>query len=62
MARTVVLCNLYRDLVNDGLVEYAYDAVISGLTYEFSNYSTGLSILVEGYNDKLHVLLEKLLI
>jgi insulysin len=61
-ARTAVLCNLYRDLVNDALVEYSYDADISGLVYEFSNHSTGLSISIEGYNDKLHVLLEKVLV
>lgn len=56
------MCTLYRDLVNDALVEYSYDADISGLVYEFSNHNTGLSISVEGYNDKLHVLLEKVLV
>lgn len=60
-ARMAVLSSLYRDLVNDALVEYSYDADISGLVYEFSNHSTGLSVSVEGYNDKLHVLLEKVL-
>jgi insulysin len=61
-ARTSVITSMYRDLVNDALVEYTYDADISGLVYEFSNHNAGLSVSVEGYNDKLHVLLEKVLI
>jgi insulysin len=61
-SRYTVMSGLYRDLVNDSLVEYAYDADISGLMYEFNSYSTGLAMSVEGYNDKLHVLLEKVLV
>ncbi|KAF2465191.1 LuxS/MPP-like metallohydrolase [Lindgomyces ingoldianus] len=61
-ARTTAMSALYRDLVNDALVEYSYDADISGLVYDFSTHSTGLSITVQGYNDKLHVLLEKVLV
>ncbi|KAF2279892.1 LuxS/MPP-like metallohydrolase [Westerdykella ornata] len=60
--RTAVLSALYRDLVQDALQEYTYDADISGLVYEFSNHTTGFNISVEGYNDKLHVLLEKVLV
>ncbi|KAA8618047.1 Ptr Secreted-periplasmic Zn-dependent peptidase insulinase [Pyrenophora tritici-repentis] len=61
-ARITLLCTLYRELVNDALVEYAYDADISGLVYDFTNHINGLSITVSGYNDKLHVLLEKVLL
>ncbi|KAI8933337.1 hypothetical protein NX059_012527 [Plenodomus lindquistii] len=61
-ARVVLLCTMYRELVNDALVEYSYDADISGLSYEFTNHMSGLSITVSGYNDKLHVLLEKVLL
>jgi insulysin len=56
------LCTIYRELVNDALVEYSYDADISGLGYEFTNHVSGLSVTVSGYNDKLHVLLEKVLL
>ncbi|KAH8732027.1 Metalloenzyme, LuxS/M16 peptidase-like protein [Phaeosphaeriaceae sp. PMI808] len=59
--RVVLMCTLYRELVNDALVEYSYDADISGLVYDFTNHINGLSITVSGYNDKLHVLLEKVL-
>ncbi|EUC29549.1 hypothetical protein COCCADRAFT_8266 [Bipolaris zeicola 26-R-13] len=61
-ARVTLLCTLYRELVNDALVEYAYDADIAGLVYDFTNHISGLSITVSGYNDKLHVLLEKVLL
>lgn len=61
-ARITLLCSLYRELVNDALVEYSYDADISGLVYDFTNHLNGLSITVSGFNDKLHVLLEKVLL
>ncbi|CAN9095880.1 unnamed protein product [Alternaria alternata] len=61
-ARITLLCTLYRELVNDALVEYSYDADLSGLVYDFTNHISGLSITVSGYNDKLHVLLEKVLL
>jgi len=61
-ARIQLMCTLYRELVNDALSEYSYDADISGLVYDFTNHLNGLSITVTGYNDKLHVLLEKVLI
>ncbi|CAI6303660.1 unnamed protein product [Periconia digitata] len=61
-ARTSLMTSVYRDLVNDALVEYVYDAELSGLVYEVSCGRTGIMISVEGYNDKLHVLLEKLLV
>ena len=57
-----VLAALYANLVEDALVEYAYDADISGLAYVFSAEASGLSIYVSGYNDKLHILLEKVLL
>ncbi|KAF1968682.1 LuxS/MPP-like metallohydrolase [Bimuria novae-zelandiae CBS 107.79] len=60
--RTSVLATLYANLVDDALVEYAYDADISGLNYGFSTQASGISVSVSGYNDKLHVLLEKVLL
>jgi insulysin len=61
-ARVVLICTMFRELVDDALVEYSYDADISGLNYDFSNHLSGLSVTVSGYNDKLHVLLEKVLL
>ena len=53
--------NLYCWLVKDALDEYSYDAEIAGLEYNLVHSSLGLGIEVHGYNDKMPVLLEKLL-
>ncbi|KAF3049713.1 Insulinase (Peptidase M16) [Didymella keratinophila] len=60
--RTTLLCTLYCELVNDALAEFSYDAGHSGLMYNFTNHIGGLLIDVSGYNDKLDVLLEKILL
>ncbi|KAI9654808.1 MAG: Insulinase (Peptidase M16) [Bathelium mastoideum] len=56
-----MLTRLYRELVEDALSEYAYSAEIAGLSYDISHHEQGLDIKVGGYNDKLSVLLEKVL-
>ncbi|TFK92329.1 hypothetical protein K466DRAFT_582051, partial [Polyporus arcularius HHB13444] len=55
-ARASVLTRLYADLVTDSLTEFAYDADLAGLTYNFSHQSLGLYITLSGYNDKLPLL------
>src|SRR5690606_33909755 len=52
---------VYCDLVRDALSEYAYDAEISGLEYSLLCHLQGMDVEVAGYNDKLPVLLEKVL-
>ncbi|RYO00954.1 hypothetical protein AA0121_g13303 [Alternaria tenuissima] len=61
-ARTTLLCTLYCELVNDALADLSYDASHSGLMYNFTNHIRGLLIDVSGYNDKLDVLLEKVVL
>jgi insulysin len=56
-----VASRIYCDLVKDALDEYAYDAEIAGLDYSISTSSVGLEIEVSGYNDKMSVLLEKVI-
>lgn len=53
---------IYTDLVRDVLEEYSYDAELAGLSFGVSNYSDGLTIELSGYTDKIHVLLEKVLL
>ncbi|KAG0637204.1 Metalloenzyme, LuxS/M16 peptidase-like protein [Tuber brumale] len=53
---------LYCRLVKDALNEYAYDAEIAGLDYNLWAHSLGLDIEISGYNDKMPLLLEKLLL
>ena len=52
---------LYSELVTDALVEYSYDADIAGLGYVLGADPAGLQIHISGYNDKMAVLLEKVL-
>ena len=57
-----VMGHLYKELVKDSLSEYSYDAELAGLDYSIAHHSQGLDVAVSGYNDKMAVLLEKVLI
>ena len=57
-----VKSKLYCELVKDALVEYCYDAELAGLDYGLGNHSVGLDVEISGYNDKMSVLLEKVLL
>jgi insulysin len=59
---TGAMAQIYHGLVQDALNEYAYDAEISGLDYSVSSHSIGLDLSLSGYNDKMTVLLEKVLV
>jgi insulysin len=52
---------LYTKLVKDALTEYSYDADLAGIGYGVSATMLGLDVTVHGYNDKMSVLLEKVL-
>jgi insulysin len=56
-----VMSHLVADLVTDSLTEYSYDAELGGLRYAISEDDEGLQIIVSGYNDKIDVLLRKVL-
>ncbi|XP_014680687.1 PREDICTED: insulin-degrading enzyme-like [Priapulus caudatus] len=49
--------SLFRDTLN----EYAYAAELAGLVYSLDNSKYGLTLAVEGYSDKQHVLLRKVM-
>ena len=53
---------LFTGLVKDALTSYSYDAEISGLYYTVAANMLGMDVAVHGYNDKLPVLLEKILV
>lgn len=53
---------LFINLIKDALQEYSYDADISGLSYGLITNSLGWELNVNGYNDKMSVLLEKILL
>lgn len=50
------MTRLFADLVKDSLTEFAYDAELAGINYDFGSTSLGLYMSLSGYNDKLHVL------
>lgn len=58
---TAVATRLFADLVNDSLSEFSYDADLGGLSYNLTSYTTGLYVLVSGYNDKVAVLLQHIM-
>ncbi|EME43644.1 hypothetical protein DOTSEDRAFT_72866 [Dothistroma septosporum NZE10] len=59
----VVECaRVYKELVDDSLSTYAYDAELAGLEYGISLHDDAFEISISGYNDKMHVLLEKVLV
>ena len=58
----MVRSRMFCELVKDALVEYSYDAEISGLEYSLAAFNVGLGVDIGGYNDKMSVLLEKVLV
>ncbi|CAB4420535.1 unnamed protein product [Rhizophagus irregularis] len=54
-----VKTRLYSELIKDALNEYLYNAQMAGVYYGINYRSQGLSLSISGYNDKLPVLLEK---
>ncbi|KAI0105424.1 peptidase M16 inactive domain-containing protein [Nemania sp. FL0031] len=61
-AKNNVKAKLFTDLVRDALEEYSYDAELAGLQYNVTVDTRGLLVEISGYNDKLAVLLEQVLI
>ncbi|CAG8443312.1 16769_t:CDS:10 [Funneliformis mosseae] len=57
-----VKAKLFTDLVCDTLTEDSYSAEVAGVTYYFNSDSEGLLLVIDGFNDKLQVLLEKIVI
>ncbi|PGH21335.1 hypothetical protein AJ80_03386 [Polytolypa hystricis UAMH7299] len=57
-----VMSRIYCELVRDALNEYSYDAEVAGLDYSLGASVLGLEVAIVGYNDKLAVLLEKVLV
>lgn len=58
-----VSCNMtymFVQLFKDAINEYAYAAELAGLRWELSNTKYGMILGIGGYNDKQHVLLDKI--
>ncbi|KAG0225257.1 Insulinase (Peptidase M16) [Actinomortierella wolfii] len=57
--RNNVKTHLYVELLRDALNEYSYDAEMAGLAYNLETNVDGMVLSIDGYNDKAHVLLSK---
>ncbi|KKA31035.1 hypothetical protein TD95_002969 [Thielaviopsis punctulata] len=59
---TLAQARLYGELVRDALEDHSYDAELAGLSYSIRVDARGFSLEVSGYNDKLEVLLQEVLL
>ncbi|CAJ0633735.1 13753_t:CDS:10 [Entrophospora sp. SA101] len=57
-----VKARLYTDLITDALNEYSYNAEVAGLHASLRYGNDGFYFFISGYNDKVVVLLEKVLL
>jgi insulysin len=52
---------LYTALLSDSVNEFAYPALLAGLSFNLYKHAQGISLRVSGYDDKQALLLDKLL-
>ncbi|XP_063988848.1 insulin-degrading enzyme isoform X2 [Diachasmimorpha longicaudata] len=55
------LTYMYIQLFKDSLNEYAYNAGLAGLNWEFTSSKYGVTLAIGGYHDKHRILLEKIM-
>ena len=55
-ALSSIQTRLFTELVRDSLQEYAYDAELAGMSFSFDQQADGILLSLDGYNDKLGVL------
>ncbi|XP_018347273.1 PREDICTED: insulin-degrading enzyme-like [Trachymyrmex septentrionalis] len=53
--------NIFADLFRDSLDEYTYATDLAGLRWELNNFKYGITLSIDGYDDKQRGLLEKLM-
>lgn len=61
-ARSYVLTQLLVDAINANLNAWAYSASLAGLDYSVYPHLRGITVRVGGYNDKLHTLMNRILL
>lgn len=52
---------MFIRLLNESLLDFAYDAEIAGLNYSVAAVRTGIEIIISGFNHKISILLKKVL-
>ena len=61
-AKDRIIAQLFSHSVNELISSYTYPAYIAGLNYQLHASNRGLELSISGYHDKLHVLLEKIIL
>ena len=61
-ARSYVLTHLLVDAINTNLNAWAYSARLAGLDYSVYEHLRGITVRVGGYSDKLHTLMNRILL
>ena len=59
-AQDSIALDLYVRLVNDGLTDWAYPAYLAGLSFDFYVHARGVSLKVDGFNDRQADLLQQI--
>ena len=60
-ARQTASAVLYTAVLKDDVNEFAYPALLAGLSFNFYKHAQGISLRITGYNDKQALLLEQLM-
>ncbi|GAA5996471.1 uncharacterized protein JCM10292_007631 [Rhodotorula paludigena] len=53
-----VQTRFFTELIRDSLQEYSYDAELAGMSYSFEQAADGVLLTLDGYDDKLAVLVD----
>ncbi|BGP38130.1 metalloprotease [Rhodotorula kratochvilovae] len=53
-----VQTRMFTELIRDSLQEYSYEADLAGLSYSFDQAADGILLSLDGYNDKLPMLVD----
>ncbi len=56
-----VMCKLFLKLMEDKLTEFSYNAAVADLHYSLESQTGGFFLSLDGYNDKLGVLLKEII-
>jgi insulysin len=56
-----VQAKMLAELFKDDLMELSYYADCAGLSYDFDNNTEGLVLILSGYNDKMSLLMSKVM-
>ncbi|KAH8821876.1 hypothetical protein F5884DRAFT_769305 [Xylogone sp. PMI_703] len=57
-----VVINMFIELVDDSLTKYLYNVRVISFYYNLCGQPDGLQVTISGYNDKMLILLERVLV